>query len=156
MVSREGFIDWAWSSKRAFKAGAFFKTRSNTIEIPAASLAANADIAHDRSGIELPGQVWFPHADKRMTLTEMKVFSDQYDCVFTILKLPPLGNGAAPMGEEVKLGFTERYAGSTLGIVTHCRKRSCFAEKHNNDAILNPAIPNFYARYRHAYRKSTL
>lgn len=88
VVSREGFIDWAWSSKRAFKAGAFFKTRSNTIEIPAASLAANADVAHNRSGVELPAQVWFPHADKRTTLKEMKVFSDQYDCVFTILKLP--------------------------------------------------------------------
>lgn len=35
-----------------------------------------------------PTQVWFPHADKRMTLKEMKVLSDQYDCVFTILKLP--------------------------------------------------------------------
>jgi len=88
VVSREGFMDWAWSSKRAFKAGAFFKTRTNTIEIPDSSLAANADIAQDRSGIELPGQVWFPHADKHMTLTEMKVYSDQYDCIFTILKLP--------------------------------------------------------------------
>lgn len=88
VVSRDGFIDWACSSKRAHKAGAFFRTRSNTIEVPAASLAAKSDIAHDRSGIEVPAQVWFPHADKRMTLKEMKVFSDQYDCVFTILKLP--------------------------------------------------------------------
>lgn len=100
VVSREGYIDWAWSSKRAFKAGVFFKTRSNTIEIPAASLAANADVAHDRSGIELPAQVWFPHADKRMTLKEMKVFSDQYDCVFTILKLPRLATVWPPWEKE--------------------------------------------------------
>lgn len=90
VVSRSGFIDWAWSSRRAFKAGAYFKSRSNTIPIPDASLAANAEISRDRHGVEMPAQVWFPHADQRAVLKEMKIFSDQYDCVFTILKLSRL------------------------------------------------------------------
>jgi hypothetical protein len=81
-------MDWAWPSKRAFKAGAYFKTSQNVIEIPAASLAANTGVTHDRRGIELPARVWFPHADKNMVVKEMKVASEQYDCIFTILKLP--------------------------------------------------------------------
>lgn len=88
VVSKEGYMDWAWSSQRAYNAGAFFSTSKNIIEIPSASLAANTAIAHDRRGIEMPAQVWFPHADKNMVIKEMKIASDQYDCVFTILKLP--------------------------------------------------------------------
>lgn len=88
VVSKDGYMDWAWSSKRAFNGGAFFRTSQNVIEIPSASLAANAAIAHDRRGIEMAAQVWFPHADKNMVVKEMKIVSDQYDCVFTILKLP--------------------------------------------------------------------
>lgn len=88
VVSKDGYMDWAWSSKRAFNAGAFFKTSQNIIEIPSASLAANSAIAHDRRGVEIAAQVWFPHAHKNMVVKEMKVVSDQYDCVFTILKLP--------------------------------------------------------------------
>ena len=88
VVSKDGYMDWAWSSKRAFNAGAFFKTTQNVIEIPSASLAANTAIAHDRRGVEMAAQVWFPHADKNMVIKEMKIVSDQYDCVITILKLP--------------------------------------------------------------------
>lgn len=88
VVSKEGYMDWAWSSKRAYNAGAFFRTSQDIIEIPSASLAANTAITHDRHGIEVPAQVWFPHADKNMAVKEMKVASDQYDCIFTILKLP--------------------------------------------------------------------
>lgn len=88
VVSRDGYMTWAKSSQRAFKAGAFFKTSSNVIEVPVGSLAANTEIAHDRRGVELPGQIWFPHADKNMVIKEMKVWADQYDCVYTILKLP--------------------------------------------------------------------
>lgn len=88
VVSKEGYMDWAWSSTRAYNAGAFFRTSQDVIEIPSASLAANTAITHDRRGVEMPAQVWFPHADKNMVVKEMKVVSDQYDCVFTILKLP--------------------------------------------------------------------
>lgn len=88
VVSRDGYMRWAKSSQRARGAGAFFKASSNVVEIPTGSLAANTEIAHNRHGIEIPAQVWFPHADKNMAIKEMKVSSDQYDCVYTILKLP--------------------------------------------------------------------
>lgn len=88
VVSRDGFIDWSKASTRAMKAGAFFKTRSNTIPVPDASVAANTDVIHDRHGIEIPARAWFPHASQKMMLREMKLYSEQYDCIFTILKLP--------------------------------------------------------------------
>lgn len=88
VVSRDGYIDWSTASERAMKAGAFFRTRNNTIPIPDGSIAASTEIAHARNGIELPAQIWFPHAHINMTLREMKLYSEQYDCVFTILKLP--------------------------------------------------------------------
>lgn len=88
VVSRDGFIDWSKASARAMKAGAFFKTRNNTIPVPDASVASNTDIIHDRHGIETPARIWFPHAHQSMVLREMKLHSEQYNCVFTILKLP--------------------------------------------------------------------
>lgn len=88
VVSKDGYMDWAWSSNRAFNAGAFFKTSQSVIEIPSASLAANATVTHDRHGVEMAAQVWFPHADKNSIIKEMKIVSEQYDCVFSILKLP--------------------------------------------------------------------
>lgn len=102
VVSRDGYMTWAKSSQRAFNAGAFFKTSSNVIEIPAGSLAANTEMAHDRRGVELPAQIWFPHADKNMVVKEMKVLSDQYDCVYTILKLPRSEKVWAPWKSHVE------------------------------------------------------
>lgn len=100
VVSRDGFIDWSKASARAMKAGAFFKTRSNTIPVPDASVAANTDIVHERHGIEIPAQVWFPHAHQNMTLLEMKLYSEQYDCIFTILKLPRFATVWEPWQNE--------------------------------------------------------
>lgn len=88
VVSRDGFINWSTASERAMKAGAFFRTRNNTIPIPDESIAANANIVHDRRGTEIPAKIWFQHAHPNMTLREMKLYSEQYDCIFTVLKLP--------------------------------------------------------------------
>lgn len=88
IVSRDGFIDWSKASTRAMQAGAFFKTKNNTIPVPNASVAANTSVVHDRLGVEIPAQIWFPHAHPDMSLLEMKLYSEQYDCIFTILKLP--------------------------------------------------------------------
>lgn len=100
VVSRDGFVDWSKASARAMKAGAFFKTRSNTIPVPDASVAANTDIVHNRHGIEIPAQAWFPHACQNMTLREMKLYSEQYDCIFTLLKLPRSATVWPPLRSE--------------------------------------------------------
>ncbi len=88
VMSNDGFMNWAFSSDAAFKAGAFYKTRNNIIPIPATSLTANDSVVSDRIGIELPAKIWFPYADSDSSLLEMKLCSEQYDCTLTLLILP--------------------------------------------------------------------
>lgn len=88
VMSKDGFIDWAWSSKAAKKSGAYFMTRGNVIPIPDRSLAADTSITNERKGVKVPASIWFKHADKDMHLREMKVYSDQFDSVLTLLYLP--------------------------------------------------------------------
>ena len=89
ILSRDGFMDWAWSSDPAHKSGAFFATRRKTLEIPEGSLAANADIRHERNGATIAARTWFPHAEPTTPLREMKLSSDQYGSTLTLLILPP-------------------------------------------------------------------
>ena len=81
VVSRDGFILWAGSSKAALKTGAFFRTSVGPIAIPDRSLAARQDMTVDgRTGIELPAGVWFNE-----DLREMTVFADQYDFAISLV-----------------------------------------------------------------------
>lgn len=88
VMSKDGFIDWAWSSEPALKAGAFFKSRASTIELPTGSLAADADVRHERTGTLIPAKAWFRSAEPQMQMREMKISADQYDSVLTLLCLP--------------------------------------------------------------------
>lgn len=88
IVSRSGFMKWAWSSKSAYNSGAFFQTKQKTIPIPTNSLAANDSIRQERKGVDIPGRVWFRHAEDVMVLKEMKILSDNFDYVITLLILP--------------------------------------------------------------------
>ena len=88
LMSRDGYVNWAWSSKPAFKAGAFFKTKASPVEVPSASLTADTSIAVDRVGRETPAKLWFPYADSKLSLVEMKIFSEHYDSTLTLLRLP--------------------------------------------------------------------
>ena len=88
VVSNDGFMGWAWSSDPASKAGAFFKTRKNVIPVPSGSLAANSEVRHDREGQTMSASIWFPHADPRIPVREMKLQADRYGTVITLLHLP--------------------------------------------------------------------
>lgn len=100
VMSNDGFIKWAWSSEPALKAGAFFRTRGNTIPLPQGSLASNPAVVHDRHGTEIPATVWFPHADPRAPLREMKIHAGQYDSVLSLLCLPRSAEVWAPRAKE--------------------------------------------------------
>ena len=83
VVSRDGYILWARSSKPALKSGAYFKTSTGPIEIPAESLAAKQDHMVDgRIGVDHGSGVWL-----REPVREMTIFSEQYDFVITLLLL---------------------------------------------------------------------
>lgn len=88
LMSRDGFVNWAWSSKPAFQSGAFFKTKGPPVEIPTGSLSADSSIYVERQGIEIAANIWFPHAPLGLSLTEMKVYSEHYDSTLTLLRLP--------------------------------------------------------------------
>ena len=88
VMSNDGFINWAWSSEPAAKAGAFFRTRNNVIPVPDGALAANADIKLDRAGTQISASIWFPHASADTPLCEMKIYAEQYGVVLSLLHLP--------------------------------------------------------------------
>lgn len=90
IVSRDGYINWAWASDPAFKAGAFVRTKGNPVEIPIGSLAEDNTVAINREGVLIPASIWFKHADKSLMLREMKMSSHTYDQTFTLLCLPGL------------------------------------------------------------------
>lgn len=88
VMSNDGYINWAWSSEPAMKAGAFFRTRNNVIPVPEAALASNSQIRFEPKGTEIPASVWFPHADSVTPVREMKIYSEQYGTVLSLLHLP--------------------------------------------------------------------
>jgi len=100
ILSTDGFMNWAWSSKPAFRAGAFFRTRNNVIAIPKGTLAADTMIKHDRNGREIPLMVWFKHGDPDLSVREMKINAEQYGNVITLLHLPKSTNVWAPRETE--------------------------------------------------------
>jgi IrrE N-terminal-like domain len=88
ILSRDGFMQWAFPSRQAKRAGVFFATRKQTVEVPVGSIAVAPGVKHERRGIELPAKIWFPHAEAGTSLREMKISSDQYDYVLSLLILP--------------------------------------------------------------------
>lgn len=100
VMSNDGFINWAWSSEPAAKAGAFFRTRKSVIPVPREALAANADIQHNRTGTQIPACIWFPHASADTPLREMKVHSEQYGVVLSLLHLPRSADVRPPWAEQ--------------------------------------------------------
>jgi len=87
ILSRDGFMKWAFSSPAAHRNGAFFRTRRGAVEIPAGSLAAAPTIAQERIGADLPASLWFPHADPSAVVREMKIQSEKYEYTMTLLLL---------------------------------------------------------------------
>jgi hypothetical protein len=89
VVSRDGYMHWSRSSARARAAGAFFRTRGMPpVPVPVHSLAADTAVARERHGCEIDAAIWFPYAEERFSLRELKLTADQYDYVFTLLWLP--------------------------------------------------------------------
>jgi hypothetical protein len=83
VLSRDGFILWARSSKSAYRSGIFYKTsNSSPIPIPEGSLAAGLiTTENQRQGLKLPAGVWFHE-----NCEEMVVFSELYDFTISIIQ----------------------------------------------------------------------
>lgn len=87
VLSRDGYIDWSVSSDKAFKQGAYFRTRGQVIELPPGSLAADSSTPSNKLGLPVGAPVWFKHADGRAVLREMKIGCDNYGYNLSLLHL---------------------------------------------------------------------
>lgn len=88
VMSNDGFMNWASSSGPAHKSGAFFRTRKNVIAVPERSITADDSIRVELGGAKIPAKTWFNSCDSDADLTEMKIYSEQYDSTLTLLILP--------------------------------------------------------------------
>jgi IrrE N-terminal-like domain len=89
VMSRDGYILWARSSRPAYESGIFFRTKNVTVPVPTGSLAiTNNSVSPERRGIELAIRTWFPNEPKDMNLREMKIVSDRYEQTMSLLILP--------------------------------------------------------------------
>jgi hypothetical protein len=85
VVSREGFILWARSSKAAFKSGVYIKTSQSVVPLPDKSVAAHPEaFASARLGVDHPPGIWFPEPCQ-----EMSIASENYDFTLSLLQLSP-------------------------------------------------------------------
>ena len=84
VVSRDGFILWARSSKPAFRSGIFFKTSNRPpIPVPENSLAAGLITKENqRQGVKLSSGIWFVE-----NCEEMVIFSELYNFTISVLQL---------------------------------------------------------------------
>ncbi|MDC4880068.1 ImmA/IrrE family metallo-endopeptidase [Acinetobacter baumannii] len=86
--SRDGFMNWAVSSRSAKNNGAFFKTKKNIIEIPEQSLASNSLVPEEKNGEKVQANIWFPYAHKDASVIEYKITSERFDHILTLILLP--------------------------------------------------------------------
>ena len=83
VVSRDGFIKWAWSSELALKTGRYFGTSGSPVEVPQLSSVGRAEFNNEtRSGVHQPANVWFDEPVK-----ELSIRSKKYDLNYTLLHL---------------------------------------------------------------------
>ena len=85
VVSRDGFILWARSSKAAYKSGVYIKTSGVVVPVHDNSVAAHPEAFADaRLGVNHPPGIWFPEPCQ-----EMSIISENYDFTLSLIQLPP-------------------------------------------------------------------
>jgi hypothetical protein len=86
VVSKDGFIDWSWSSGTLFKSGVFFNAKQVTIPVPDLSLAALGP-TNGAFEIRHPAGVW----NQTEPVFESVVFSEYHDMTISLLIYPSEG-----------------------------------------------------------------
>lgn len=103
MSVKEGFLDWSCSNARAFRSGAYFATRKETIELPAASILNHAARARvGQSGL-ISANVWLPREPAEIEIEEhaFVIEGNDYNYTLGVLILPEAA--AHPIDEDVLL-----------------------------------------------------
>jgi len=87
VLSSDGFMNWSISSDKAFKNGAYFKTRGRVVAVPDGTLTADQLKASSRLGVKLPLKTWFDNAHPDAVVREMKLHCDNYGYTLSLLHL---------------------------------------------------------------------
>lgn len=89
VASRDDYMLWSKSNEAAFRSGAYFPTRKNTIELPHNALAHSNNLLGLSDQMKSTrAQSWFPREPVSMQLTEMTRMAGQYDYSLTLLLMP--------------------------------------------------------------------
>jgi len=107
VVSRDGYMNWAWSSEPALKSGRYFRTSAAPVEVPSRSLVGQSTFTEEaRAGVKLPEGVWFNEPTKEMTLR-----AERYDLNYTLLQFAdaaPIFRQAEPDQPDVYDRFVRK------------------------------------------------
>jgi hypothetical protein len=83
--SRDGFIDWSWSSRPLLRSGIFFRAKQQVIAVPEESLVSRKlDPAISAKGEMLKAGIWAEDED----VFESVVQSDHHDMAISLLIYP--------------------------------------------------------------------
>jgi len=84
VVSRDGFVDWAWSSKPLLKSGVYLKPKQTITELPAKSLASIVSNDGMHPALELPAGVW----SQDETVWESVLLSEYHEQTISLVIYP--------------------------------------------------------------------
>ncbi len=83
VVSRDGYMKWAWASDPALKTRRYFRTSGSPVEVPPLSSVGRGEFNDEaRSGMKHPAGVWFDEPVK-----ELSIRAEKYDLNYTLLHL---------------------------------------------------------------------
>lgn len=88
VASCDDHMLWAKANEAAFKSGAFFATRKNTIPLPGNALAHSANCTGGSQQHSTRANVWFPREPGYVDLKEMTMVAGSYGYSLTLLTMP--------------------------------------------------------------------
>ncbi len=103
VISRQDKILWSWSTKKAMKTQSYFRFGKEKVFVPRGTLASSTATHtqnQQREGIELPANIWFPNEPAGMTAREMRIVSDQYNFVISLIVMPDRDPWEKPLDED--------------------------------------------------------
>lgn len=108
VAAKDGFLDWASSNKAAFRSGAYFATKRETIEVPPGSLLHNSLWTPGGHAGALPAKAWFPQEPDDMILEEHAFVVEGKGFCYTlgILLLPDIDAPRLVSGDEEDVTLT--------------------------------------------------
>ncbi|WP_219082583.1 ImmA/IrrE family metallo-endopeptidase, partial [Shewanella algae] len=90
ILSEDGFMHWSKSNNRAYRAGKYFATRKECIEIPIGSMTAEARYTLlARNGVKCKAGIWFPNTE----VQEFSIYSTEHGKALTVLILEDSSSG---------------------------------------------------------------